>query len=319
MTSLEWASALLRGDRRALARAITLVESRRTVDKRAAAELLEALIVPSARGRRVGITGSPGAGKSSLLDRLGIWMIGRGLRPAVLAVDPTSQHTGGSILGDKTRMVELARRVEAFVRPSPSGPEGWGVAASTGDVAALCGAAGYDPVFVESVGVGQAETSIAGVVDVLVLVAEPGAGDELQGIKRGLLEWADLVVVHKADGVRKQLAETSRVELIHALGLGAEHAAATTVLCVSSEENQGVDTLGEALLQKLAELENSGKLGVRRSERRERLLFERLKSELLARFMADPAARTRVDTVRARVGKGEQSLLGGLFDLLDSA
>ncbi|HVZ35571.1 MAG TPA: methylmalonyl Co-A mutase-associated GTPase MeaB, partial [Polyangiaceae bacterium] len=177
----ELAGQLLSGDRRALARAITLVESNRHDDAPRAVALLRAVSSHGRRGLRLGISGAPGVGKSSLIERLGMHLVALGHRPAVLVVDPSSQRGGGSLLGDKTRMSELARQPSAFVRPSPSGEEGGGITRAMGDVLLVCEAAGYTPALVETVGVGQSESAIVSVVDLLLLLLEPGAGDELQG------------------------------------------------------------------------------------------------------------------------------------------
>src|SRR5713101_4330951 len=206
----ELARAVIDGDRRALARAITLVESTRP-DHRAEAETLLAEVLPTAGGAiRVGVSGAPGAGKSTLIEALGLYLVGLGHRVAVLAVDPSSTRSGGSILGDKTRMEQLTRSPDAFVRPSPTGGTLGGVARRTREAMLLCEAAGFDVVLVETVGVGQSEVKVAAMVDLFMVLVAPGGGDELQGLKRGIMELADLVVVNKADG-----------ELEHAAGITA--------------------------------------------------------------------------------------------------
>ena len=194
------AKAIRAGDRVALARAITLVESAKPEDQAKAADLLDRLLPHTGKSIRVGISGVPGAGKSTLIDQLGLNLVAQGHKVAVLAVDPTSSRTGGSILGDKTRMGRLAAEPNAFIRPSPAGESLGGVTKTTRETIALVEAAGHDVVLVETVGVGQSETAVANMVDVFVVVAIPGAGDELQGIKRGLLELADIIAVNKADG-----------------------------------------------------------------------------------------------------------------------
>src|SRR5438105_7779016 len=196
----ELAQQLVDGDRRALARAITLVESTRG-DHRAEAEALLAEVLPRSGGAvRVGISGAPGAGKSTFIEALGSYLVAHDHRVAVLAVDPSSKRSGGSILGDKTRMEELTRSPAAFVRPSPTGGTLGGVARRTREAMLLCEAAGFDVVLVETVGVGQSEVRVAAMVDLFLVLVAPGAGDELQGLKRGIMELADLVVVNKADG-----------------------------------------------------------------------------------------------------------------------
>ncbi len=213
------------GDRRALARAITLVESTRADHRDEAEALLEAVLPKTGAALRIGITGSPGVGKSTFIEAFGLKLIERGKRPAVLAVDPSSRRSGGSILGDKTRMAELAKRSEAFIRPSPSGvgADGGsfgGVARRSRDVLLLlCEAAGFDPILVETVGVGQSETAVAEMTDLFLLLLMPAAGDDLQGIKRGIMELADLILVNKADGPLEAAAGRTAADYAHALRL----------------------------------------------------------------------------------------------------
>ncbi len=196
----ELAAAVRSGDRRALARAITMVESTRADHRADATALIEQLLPATGRARRLGVSGVPGSGKSTLIEALGLHAIEAGHRVAVLAVDPSSKRSGGSILGDKTRMAELGRHEAAFIRPSPSSGTLGGVARRTREAMLLCEAAAFDLVLVETVGVGQSEVAVADLVDLFLLVASPAGGDELQGIKRGIMELADLIVVNKADG-----------------------------------------------------------------------------------------------------------------------
>ena len=200
------ANALVKGDRRALAKGITLVESHRAKDEASAAALVKHCLPHAGRAMRIGLSGAPGVGKSTFIEALGTWLIGQGKRVAVLAVDPSSRRSGGSILGDKTRMVRLAQQTAAFIRPSPAGTTLGGVARRTREAMLLVEAAGFDVVFVETVGVGQSETAVADMVDMFIVLVSPGGGDELQGIKRGIMELADLVVVTKADGDLKLAA-----------------------------------------------------------------------------------------------------------------
>lgn len=306
----ELAQGVLAADRRSLARAITLVESSRPEDERQAVSLLRELLPFHVRGLRVGVSGPPGVGKSCLIEKLGMQLVARGSRPAVLVVDPTSQRQGGSILGDKTRMVELARAPAAYVRPSPSGDQGGGISRATGDVLLLCEAAGYGPALVETVGVGQAEMAVTSVVDVLVLLLEPGAGDELQGIKRGLTELGDVVVVNKADGTRAELARRTSAEFGAALGVlkgGTSHA--PPVLCVSALEGAGVEQLWQAVEARYQELQASGQLDAKRRAQRKAELHRRLAAALMQRFMRDAEHATDLDQVEEQVMTGE--LLAG--------
>ncbi|HET7335649.1 MAG TPA: methylmalonyl Co-A mutase-associated GTPase MeaB, partial [Rhizomicrobium sp.] len=194
MTSTELAHAIESGDRRSLARAITLVESTRAADREKTEALLTKILPRAGRAKRIGISGAPGAGKSTFIEAFGLHLTGQGLKVAVLAIDPSSRRSGGSILGDKTRMEKLARDPRAFIRPSPAGVTLGGVARRTREVMLLAEAAGFDVVLVETVGVGQSETTIADMVDLFVLLASPGGGDDLQGIKRGVMELADLLI-----------------------------------------------------------------------------------------------------------------------------
>jgi len=304
------ASGIVSGDRRALARAITLVESSRAEDIEPALALLAELFPRQRRGMRVGISGPPGVGKSSLLERLGMLLVAAGRRPAVLVVDPSSQRGGGSILGDKTRMLELGRQSAAFVRPSPSGEQSGGIARATGDVLLLCDVAGYDPLFVETVGVGQAESAVTSVVDVLLLLLEPGAGDELQGLKRGLTEWGDVLAVNKTDGARAELAGRTATEFAAALSARRSTAEPPpSVLTLSALENTGVDRLWSELERRYAELAASGQLALRRQAQRRAEFQPRLQSELWRAFVGDGERARELAELERRVAGGE--LLAG--------
>src|SRR2546429_6008778 len=230
------ARAVRDGDRRALARAITLVESARADHRDDAVALLDELLPATGDAIRVGISGAPGAGKSTFIEALGTHLVDAGHRVAVLAVDPSSVRSGGSILGDKTRMEQLSRRPEAYIRPSPSSGTLGGVARRTREAMLVCEAACFDVVLVETVGVGQSEVAVAGMVDLFVLLLGPGAGDELQGVKRGIVELADLVVVNKADGDLADLARHTAADYTHALHL----VGAAEVLLASALEGTGI-------------------------------------------------------------------------------
>jgi LAO/AO transport system kinase len=306
----ELARSILSGDRRALARAITLVESSRAEDAPAALALLRELLPVVPRGLRLGVSGPPGVGKSSLLERLGMHLVALGKRPAVLVVDPTSQRGGGSLLGDKTRMVELGRQHAAYIRPSPSGSENGGIARATGDVLLLCEAAGFSPVLVETVGVGQAESAVTSVVDLLLLLLEPGAGDELSGLKRGLQEWGDVLAVNKADGVRAELAQRTRSEFEAALSTRRRtDEPLPPVVVVSALENVGIEGLWQSIERRYAELEASGQLEERRRARRRAEFQRRLHQGLWRGLLRDPERARALAELEGRVMAGE--LLAG--------
>ena len=299
------AQGVASGDRRALARAITLVESERLEDA-VVAEALLALLLPRAGGsRRIGITGPPGAGKSTLIDALGTRLVARGERVAVLAVDPSSPLGGGSILGDKTRMARLAAAPESFIRPTPSRGAQGGIGRDTAESVVLCEAAGYSVVFVETLGTGQGEHAVAGVVDALVLVLIPGAGDELQGMKRGTIELADLVVVNKADGATRSAAEHAASELESALGLFAHAERAVPVFSVSARDERGLDELWTAVETFLASASASGALAARRAGGLKRALAaaveHRLLHELAPAVVAEERARLEAEVVAGLV------------------
>ena len=257
------AEGLLAGDRRVLARAITLVESTRP-DHRAEAEALLARVLPASGGAlRLGVTGVPGVGKSTFIEAFGLHLIARGHRVAVLTVDPSSQLSRGSILGDKTRMQDLARAQGAFIRPSPAGGTLGGVARRTREALLVCEAAGFDVVIVETVGVGQSETAVAGMVDVFLLLLQPGGGDELQGFKRGIIELADLVVVTKADGELEAAARRAAAEYQGALGFLRPPSPAwrPPVLLCSAATGAGIAEVWDAVERFRAALSGSGAEG----------------------------------------------------------
>ena len=255
------------GDRNALGRAITLVESTREEDRRRAVEMLESLIDATGDSTRIGVSGAPGVGKSTLIDRLGCYLIDEGHRVAVLTIDPSSAVSGGSILGDKTRMEELARRPDAFVRPSPTGGALGGVARSTREAILLCEAAGFDIILVETVGVGQSETMVADMTDALLLLLAPGGGDELQGIKRGIIELADVVVVNKTDGELESAARQTAAGYRLALDLLRPRAQAWKVpvgVC-SALTGQGVPEVCDHVERYVAALRSTGEIARRRN------------------------------------------------------
>jgi LAO/AO transport system kinase len=295
------------GDRRALGRAITLVESSRSDDRPRAEALLTALAADEGRSLRLGISGAPGVGKSTFIEAFGGHVVDQGHRCAVLAVDPSSARTGGSILGDRTRMEELSRDERVFIRPSPAGTTLGGVARRTREVIAVCEAAGYDVVLVETVGVGQSEVAVAGMVDAFVLLIPPGGGDELQGIKRGVIELADLLLVTKADGELAATAGRTAAEYQHAVRLHRPRAKAWTprVLTVSSLAGLGVAEVWDAALELRDALDASRELAQRRREQRREWLAAELGDGLAARLRADPRAGALLAELTPAVEAGE--------------
>ncbi|MEO1000643.1 MAG: methylmalonyl Co-A mutase-associated GTPase MeaB, partial [Pseudomonadota bacterium] len=262
------ATGVLAGDRRALSRAITLVESSRADHRAAAAHLLDRVAGAGREALRIGLSGTPGVGKSTFLEVFGLARVAEGQRVAVLAVDPSSQTGGGSILGDKTRMAGLARAPGAFIRPSPSRSALGGVAQRTRDVIALVEAAGFDLILVETVGVGQSETMVDEMTDLFVLLLAPGGGDELQGVKRGIMEIADILLVNKADGAMAPVAERTRGDYTAALHLMRRRAedpeGFPKVLCVSATEGTGLPEAWEAMAALAAFRREGGHFAARR-------------------------------------------------------
>ncbi|MBF0627286.1 MAG: methylmalonyl Co-A mutase-associated GTPase MeaB [Magnetococcales bacterium] len=305
----ELAAGVRRGERRALAKAITLIESVRPEDDRRAALLLEALSAGSGSALRVAISGPPGAGKSTLIETLGLAAVGHGLRTAVLTIDPSSRRSGGSILGDKTRMPRLSVHPLAFIRPSAAGETLGGVARRTRESMVLLEAAGFELILVETVGVGQSETEVAGMVDLFVLVLLPNAGDELQGIKRGIMELADLVVINKADGVFLAAAELTRSQVQAALPLlhpeEEKKGWKPEVRMVSALEERGIDGVLTAIRDLHHRGMNNGYLPEKRRRQATVWMWERLHDGLRRRFLADSGMQELAAELEPRVRRGE--------------
>ncbi|WP_207462423.1 methylmalonyl Co-A mutase-associated GTPase MeaB [Azospirillum sp. SYSU D00513] len=315
---LSLAEAVRRGDRRALARAITLIESTRPDHRARADALLQALLPYSGNSVRVGISGVPGVGKSTFIEAFGLHVIGLGHKVAVLAIDPSSQRTGGSILGDKTRMVDLSREPAAFIRPSPAGSTLGGVARRTREAMLVCEAAGFDVIVVETVGVGQSETAVADMVDLFLLLLLPGGGDELQGIKKGIVELADLLVVNKADGDLAATARHTVADYRHALMLLRHEADwIVPVLSCSAIGKQGIDRVWATIGEHRALMERSGARARRRAEQARAWLWSEIRESLLEAFRTHPGLRADLPAVEASVGAGEAVPAAAARALLD--
>ncbi|MDY7094852.1 MAG: methylmalonyl Co-A mutase-associated GTPase MeaB [Acidobacteriota bacterium] len=303
----EYAEGVLSGDRTALGRAITLVESHREDDWQLAQELLTRLLPKTGGAHRVGISGVPGVGKSTFIDSLGVRLLDKELRVAVLAVDPSSSLSGGSILGDKTRMERLASDPRAFIRPSPTSGSLGGVGRKTRETLLLCEAAGFDVVLVETVGVGQSETVVAEMVDCFLVLLLAGAGDELQGIKRGILELADILAVTKADGENRAPAERARAEFegaLHFMRPASEHWTPRVVTCSALEE-RGIDELWELVREHRQVLEKAGELEARRRRQQLRWMWSTVEEGLLQRLRHHPAVREQLDDLQSQVTAGQ--------------
>jgi LAO/AO transport system kinase len=304
----EYVDGILRGDRNVLARAVTLIESGLTADRDLAEHIVEDCLPHSGNSIRVGITGVPGAGKSSLIEALGRYLITeQKQKVAVLAIDPSSQLSGGSILGDKTRMTTLAASEMAFIRPSPSRGIAGGVAQRTREVMLLCEAAGYGTILVETVGVGQSETAVHEMVDFFLLITLAGAGDDLQGIKRGVMELADLIAVNKADGSNLAAAERARAEAQNALHFfpGAETGWTPRAIACSALSGAGVRELWDCVLEYAALTHENRWFGHVRREQQKRWMHGMIEQALLQRFVAHPAVRHSIEALEHDVAAGK--------------
>ena len=319
-THEQLATALMAGDRRALGQAITLIESAHPDDRAAGNRLLELLGAHAGRSIRIGLSGVPGVGKSTFIETLGNHAIGEGHRVAVLAIDPTSVRSGGSILGDKTRMEALSRRPEAFIRPSPAGRSLGGVARQTQAAIVVLEAAGYDVVIVETVGVGQSETAVADMTDMLILMLLPGGGDELQGIKRGIIERADLVVVNKADGEMTASAGRIAGEYRSALRYLRRRSLAwdVPVQTCSALEHRGVDEVWATIERFRSTMQTSGELAATRAQQARQWLWSETAETLLERLRDDPEVKRRIAALEAQVMQGVKSPRVAADELVDS-
>ncbi len=312
----DYAAGLLTGNRGMLARAITLVESRRPEHAATAAALINLLLPHTGRSIRIGLTGVPGAGKSALIEALGSWLTARRHRVAVLSIDPSSTRSGGSLLGDKTRMTRLSTDPNAFIRPSPSGLVLGGIARTTRETMLLCEASGYDVVLIETVGVGQSEVSVADMTDFVVVLMLAGAGDALQGIKRGLLESADMIAITKADGDNIPACRRAVTQYTFAMHLLREpgEPEAAVVMC-SALAGTGLERIWEIIVERQAEREASGALAARRARQNTVWMWSLVEQHIRARLNAGAAAAEIERAVRAgrlSAVRGAEAIIGAL-------
>jgi LAO/AO transport system kinase len=303
------AERLRAGDRAALARAITLVESRKPEHQQQARELVQLVLPYTGRAMRVGITGVPGVGKSTTIDTLGANLVAAGHKVAVLAVDPSSSRSGGSILGDKTRMARLAVERNAFIRPSPSSGTLGGVAAKTRETMLLCEAAGFDVILVETVGVGQSETTVAEMTDFFLVLMLPGAGDELQGIKKGVLEIADMIAVNKSEGENRARAVRAAGEYRAALHImmPASQNWSPPVVLVSGLDNVGLDEMWAQVVEHRRRLEATGEFATKRRNQQVKWMWTMLEELLFSRLRSDAHVRALLPDLERRVAEGSLS------------
>lgn len=313
------AQAVEQGERRALARAITLVESARADHRGQAAALLETLARTGRQAIRIGLSGTPGVGKSTFIESFGLMLVAQGLRVAVLAVDPSSKRTGGSILGDKTRMEQLSRSPSAFIRPSPSQSHLGGVARRTREAVALCEGAGFDIVLIETVGVGQSETVVAELSDVFVLLLAPAGGDELQGVKRGIMEAADIILVNKADGDLKSAATRTCADYAGALRLlrrrPQDPDGFPKAMTVSALEVTGLEKAWAEMSDLVRWRQAEGHWQARRAQQARHWFEEEVREALLGQ-LADPLVREQMNMLSQKVASGHSTVTRAAETLL---
>ncbi len=296
-------------ERAVIARAITLIESRRSDHQKAARRLVQELLPLTGKAIRVGITGAPGVGKSTTIDALGTFLTSKGHKVAVLAVDPSSTRSGGSILADKTRMPRLSSDADAFVRPSPSSGTLGGVAAKTRESMLICEAAGYDVVLVETIGTGQSETIVADMTDFFLVLMLPGAGDELQGLKKGVIEIADMLAINKADGDNIKRAQAAAAEYRAALHIlnPRSRTWSPPVVTYSALTGAGITELWDSILDHRQRMTNSGEIEARRREQQVKWMWAMLEERVFARLKSNPALRAKLPRIEAAVAAGRMS------------
>ena len=304
-----------------LARDITLVESTRADHQREAQNLLSKILPQTGKSLRIGITGVPGVGKSTFIEAFGLHIISQGHKVAVLAIDPSSTKTGGSILGDKTRMAKLAQNDSAFIRPSPTSGSLGGVARRTREAMLLCEAAGYDVIIVETVGVGQSETEVADMVDMFMLLLLPASGDELQGIKKGIVELADVMIVNKADG--DLVAQAKRVQSDYAAALRMLHPAIShwnpAVKICSAITNQGIAEIWQVAMEFEIAMRKTGELEKKRSHQAVSWMWKEIKETLISNFINNPVIEKKLQSLEKDVEHGKKPATQAAMELMSGS
>ncbi|WP_266367324.1 methylmalonyl Co-A mutase-associated GTPase MeaB [Tellurirhabdus rosea] len=320
LTADQYVSGVLAHDRLVLSRAITLIESRLPSDRELAGQVLARILPHTGNAVRLGITGVPGVGKSTFIESFGKHLTGLGRRLAVLAIDPSSQRSKGSILGDKTRMETLSVDPQAYIRPSPAGDSLGGVAHRTRETMLLCEAAGFDVILIETVGVGQSETLVHGMVDFFLLLMLAGAGDELQGMKRGIMELADAIAITKADGDNRAAADRARIDYANALHLfpPAPTGWMPPVLTCSATENRGIADLWQIITKHQEQLTRTGHRDRLRQAQNLDWMRNYLRQQLEERFYSQPGIRERLEAVERKVRAGELLPVQAVEALLDN-
>lgn len=318
LTVDDYVEGVLAGDRAVMGRAITLIESRAARHRTMAQEVLTRLLPYSGKAHRIGISGVPGVGKSTFIETFGTNLTGAGHKVAVLAVDPTSSRSGGSILGDKTRMAKLSADANAFIRPSPTSGHLGGVARATRETMIVCEAAGYDVVLVETVGTGQSETVVADMVDFFLVLMLPNAGDELQGIKKGILELADMIAVNKVDDDKDLKARGAKRDYENALHIMTPANATwqPPVLMVSGLNNRNLDKLWEQVIEHRAKLTATGELPAKRRDQQKTWMWAMLRDRLIQAFEDDPQVAAAIPTIEHAVMDGTMTATVGAERLL---
>lgn len=319
LSASEYIDGILKGDRLTLSRAITLIESYKPSDLPIAEEVLKGILPHSGNSVRVGVTGVPGVGKSTFIESFGEHLTAQGHHIAVLTIDPSSQKTKGSILGDKTRMEQLARNPKAFIRPSASGSTLGGVSNKTREVMLLCEAAGFDVILIETVGVGQSETLVHGMVDFFLLLMLAGAGDELQGIKKGIMEMAHAVVINKADGDNVKAAKRAKIEYQNALHLfpADESGWYPQVKVCSSLKNDGIDAVWKLIIEHKEQMTANGYLAKNRQEQQLSWFQENLQELLANQFFSSAGIKEQLPDIKAKVASGELPALNAAHLLIE--